>query len=158
MAETLYQLDFEQVAQVGRRTKHRPTFPARQLEQSSDPALRESELVHNVQRFHHGEWFIPLVEAYVRTWLKMVKFTVPPVVVVSGVEVTCSVELLPPSSEQVAAWVRHFDSGFFTPAHWRARLQELQGWISPYEKDYHDQEAMRQALRQLLEKEVPPDA
>ncbi|MGI4762512.1 MAG: hypothetical protein ACRYF0_17505 [Janthinobacterium lividum] len=90
-----YQLDFDQVAQVGRNTRHRPTFPLRQLDQAVDKTAGQSYTVQTNMRHHHGEWYLPLYEAHVRAWLKKQQFTEPPVVLAGGVEITCSKEAAP---------------------------------------------------------------
>lgn len=89
----LFQLDFDQVAEAGRRTRHRPTFPVAQLAQATVPGLAQSEFVRTYVRFHHNAWYLPLVEAHVRAWLKKVVFTVPPVVFAGGAEMSCGKEL-----------------------------------------------------------------
>lgn len=55
---------------------------------------------------------------------------------------------------EVAAWVRHYSSGFFTNAHLRSRLEEVEA-LRPHqrhEKDFADRYAIAAALRHLLSK------
>lgn len=55
---------------------------------------------------------------------------------------------------EVAAWVRHYSSGFFTNAHLRSRLEEVEA-LTPhqrFEKDYPHRHAIAAALRYLLSK------
>ena len=89
----VYLLDFDQVAHYGRSTRHRPTLPARVLDQATDASLRTCQLVQAHQRYHHDQWYLPLYDAYVRTWLKSVRFTEPPVVSVGGVEMAAGKEV-----------------------------------------------------------------
>jgi hypothetical protein len=150
-------LDFQQVALAGRASKHRPTFPVNQFEFAVDPAHRQHALVQERKRYHHNGWFLPLIDAYVRTWLKKVRFTRMPVVSVSGVEVPCGRAM--PTPEEIALWVRHYDSGYFMPAALEAMLAELEEDLRHFDWDEeHERESRLAALRQLLRKEVPSDA
>lgn len=88
-------LDFDQVALAGRGSRHRPTFPASQFDHAVDPAVKEHDTLKRHVRFHHDAWFLPLYDSFVRAWLKQVRFRRPPVIAVSGVEVTCSKSATP---------------------------------------------------------------
>ena len=151
-----YHIDFDQVAEAGRVSRHRPTFPAGQLAYATDPGAQSCALVKQHVRFHHGAWYLPLYAAHVRTWLKQVRFTQPPVVAVGGVEVTCSQAVEPPDPAQVAHWAQHYASGYFTPAALQEQLIELEENRRQfaYGKE-HEREPRRAALRQLLGKEAP---
>jgi hypothetical protein len=55
-------------------------------------------------------------------------------------------------SPEVAAWVRHYSSGFFCRAHLTARLEEVQQ-LTPhqqYHKDYPHRHAISAALCHIL--------
>ena len=152
-----YLLDFDQVALAGRGSRHRPTFPAKQLAHASNPAYRQHALVEERQRFHHGEWFLPLIDSYVRTWLKKVRFTQPPVISVSGIEVTCSKPVEPPDPAEVAQWVLHYESGHFTPGALAEQLLELEQYRRQFAHGKeHEREPRLVALRHLLAGEVVP--
>lgn len=152
MAE--FMLDFDQVALAGRSSRHRPTFPARQLEQAI-PNMREAALVRERQRFHHDQWYLPIYDAYVRAWLKKVVFAVPPMVSVSGIEVECS-KPVTVNPEEVADWVAHYDSGYFTQGALQQQLAELEDGRRQFSYGKEHERAPRlAALRQLLRKEVP---
>ncbi len=88
----LYQLDFDQVAEAGFRTKHRPTFPVDALAHATDATLATSPFVRAHARYHHQAWYLPLYDREVRYWLRQVQFTQAPSVQVGGVEVTCGKE------------------------------------------------------------------
>jgi hypothetical protein len=151
---TEFLLDFDQVALAGRSSRHRPTFPARQLEQAI-PNMREAALVRERQRFHHDQWYLPLYDAYVRTWLKRVIFSVPPVISVGGIEVECSKTV---SQEEVADWVLHYNSGYFTQGVLQQQFDELEQGTRQFSYGKEHERAPRlAALRQLLGKEVPDD-
>jgi|GEM_PF-5163026 len=146
-----YQLDFDQVAEAGFRSKHRPTFPADQLRRALDPALRHERLVRQYERHHHGTWYLPLVEAHVRSFLKQVIFTQPPAVQVGGAEVVCSRPADPPAPAKVEAWVQHFGSGYFPSPYLRKRLAELEeGPLEAFGKEAYERPAQILAIRQLL--------
>jgi hypothetical protein len=150
-------LDFQRVAVVGRNSRHRPTFPVSQFEYAVDPAHRQHAVVQERKRLHHGGWFLPLLDGYVRAWLKKVRFSKEPVVVVSGVEVACGRPM--PTPEEISLWVQHYDRGFFTPVALRAMLAELEEDRRHFDWDEeHEREPRLAALRQLLGNEVPPDA
>lgn len=152
---TEFLLDFDQVALAGRSSRHRPTFPVAQLEHASNPAHRHHALVQERKRFHHDAWFLPLVDSYVRTWLKKVRFSQPPIISVSGVEVACGKPVEPPDPVIVADWVRHYGSGYFDLAVLRKELLELVEYRRQFAHGKeHEREPRLAALRQLLEKEA----
>jgi hypothetical protein len=118
----LYVLDFNQVAEYGRGTRKRPTFPARMLDFATDPSLRTCQLVQTYQRYHHDQWYLPLVDAYVRAWLKKVHFTKIPVVSVGGLEMAAGREV---PTEEIAQWIAHYSLPQFTRAYLLQQQQEL---------------------------------
>jgi hypothetical protein len=152
-------IDFDQVAQAGRGSRHRPTFRASQFEHATDPAVQNHDTLKRNVRYHHDDWFLPLVDSHVRAWLKKVRFTRPPAVSVSGAEVMCGKLADPPDPVEVAAWVRHYGTGFFTPGALEEQLLELVEHRRQFAYDQeHEREPRIAALRQVLGKEEPPDA
>ena len=91
--QAIYLLDFDQVAEAGLRTKHRPTFPVANLEHATKLSWRYSDVVKQSARFHHNAWYLPLIDSSVRDWLKEIQFTQAPTVQVGGVEVSCGKEV-----------------------------------------------------------------
>jgi len=149
-----FQLDFAQVAEAGMRTRHAPTFPAEQLSQTLEPALRRAGLVREYERFHHNRWCLPLRQAHVRAWVKKVIFTCRPVIIVGGVEVVCSKPAPPPDEEEVARWCEHFLRVSDDVAHLVRRLEALDaGEREAQGKEDADRYAQVVALRRLLRRE-----
>lgn len=90
--DALYMLDFDQVSQYGHRTRHRPTLPSRVFDLATDTSLRRCAFVQQHERFHHNEWYLPLTDAHVRTWLKNVRFKQMPFVSVAGQDMVAGKE------------------------------------------------------------------
>jgi hypothetical protein len=91
-AGPVFALDFDQVAQAGHRTRHRPSFAVATLAVATDAAAATSAFVRAHARYHHDAWWLPLVKREVRHWLKALRFTQPPSVQVGGVDVVCGKE------------------------------------------------------------------
>lgn len=150
-----FQLDFDQVAEAGMRTRHVATFPAEQLSQALNPSLRRDDLVRQYERWHHNQWNLPLRQAHVRAWLKQVIFTRPPLVNLNGAEVVCSKPAPPPPEGQVAFWRAHFLAITDSVAYLVKRLDALEaGEREAHGKEDADRQAQVVALRRLLQREA----
>jgi hypothetical protein len=89
--QPLFAIDFTQVANAGRRTKHQATFPLHYLDYATDPTLRDSAFVRTHLRHHHDQDNLPLLKREVRHWLKAVRFTKPPHINLAGSEIAVGI-------------------------------------------------------------------